>query len=484
MANQISNKVFSGFFWKFSERILAQLISFIVSIVLARILSPDDYGLVAMGMVFINIANVFVANGFSAALVQKQDVDEKDFSTIFFISLAISIVLYVLLFFCTPYIAKFYNSPLLCDVLRVYGFILPLSAYKSIQNAYVTKTLDFRKFFFSTLTGTIVSAVVGIIMAIKGFGVWALVAQYFTNNIIDSVVLTFTIKWKPKLVFSRKNALPLLSYGSKILGADLLGTIYNQLNAFLIGKKYTPSDLAYYTRGKQFPDLISININVSLTSVLFPAFSIVSDDYENVKKMGSRAIKVSAFVLLPFYFGLISVSSNLVKILLTDKWLFCVPFLMIMCVNGIIGVLDTIDIQLLKAIGKSGTVFKIEFIKKPLYLIITLLALKFNLYILAATVPISSVIAVLINSYCVNKYIGYSLWSKIKEVIKSFMSALLMGSSVYLLNYLSINIYVIFTLQIIAGVGLYILLSVLLKNDSMKYLLSILKRSKTDENTN
>lgn len=478
MSNQISNKVFSGFFWKFSERILAQLISFVVSIVLARILSPDDYGLVAMGMVFINIANVFVANGFSAALVQKQDIEDKDFSTVFYCSLVLSVILYAVVFFTAPFIADFYEAPLLCDLLRVYGLILPLSSYKSVQNAYVTKSLDFRKFFFSTLAGTLVSAFVGIFMALKGFGVWALVAQYFTNNLIDSIVLTFTIKWKPQFVFSKQNVRPLLSYGSKLLGADLIGTIYNQFNAFLIGKKYTAADLAYYTRGKQFPDLISTNINASLTSVLFPAFSICSDDYENVKKMGKRAIKVSSFVLLPLYFGLIAVASNLILILLTEKWLFCVPFLIIMCINGIIGTLDTIDIQLLKAIGKSGTVLKIEFIKKPLYLIIMLIALRFNLYMLAATVPISSVIAVIVNSFCVYKYIGYSLFEKIKDIFKSFISAMIMCAAVYFMNYIPVSFVLKLFLQIAAGIGLYILFSIIFKNDNLKYLITLMRKNK------
>lgn len=475
---EIRNKVFSGFFWKFSERILAQIISFIVSIILARILSPDDYGLVAMGMVFINIANVFVANGFSAALVQKQDIDEKDFSTVFYCSLVLSFFLYIIVFFSAPTIADFYETPLLCDILRVYGFILPLSSYKSVQNAYITKTMDFKKFFFSTLAGTITSAFVGIIMALKGFGVWSLVAQYFTNNIIDSVVLTFTIKWKPQLVFSRKKIRPLLSYGVKVLGADLIGTIYNQLNAFLIGKKYSASDLAYYTRGKQFPDLINTNINASLTSVLFPAFSLSSDNYETVKKMGKRAIKVSSFVLLPLYFGLIATAYNLILILLTEKWLLCVPFLIIMCINGIIGTLDTIDIQLLKSIGKSGTVLKIEFIKKPLYLMITIFALKFNLYFLATTVPVSSVIATIVNSICVNKCIGYSLWEKLKDIFKSLVSALIMGVAIYVINYIPIPVILKFFLQFFTGAGLYILLSILLKNDSLNYLLSLRSRDK------
>ena len=381
----LSKKVFSGFFWKFSERILAQLISFVVSIVIARILSPEDYGLVAMSMIFISLANVFVVNGFSTALIQRKDVDETSFSTLFYCSLLISIILYVILFFAAPFIAAFYNRTEITQLIRIFAIILPLSSYKSIQNAYVSKNLDFKKFFFSTLSGTVISAIVGIVMAVKGFGVWALVAQYFTNNIIDSIVLTFTIKWKPNLLFSFENAKPLLSYGSKILLVDLIGTLYNQLTSFIIGKKYTSADLAFYTKGRQIPDLINTNISSTITSVLFPAFSTSSDDYEEIKNMSKKAIKTSSYILMPFYFGLMAVSHNLINFLLTDKWLPCVIFVNIMCLNGIVGTLDIIDIQILKAIGKSETVLKLEFIKKPIYLVVVFIAMRFNITILART---------------------------------------------------------------------------------------------------
>ncbi len=478
MSVNLSKSVFSGVFWKFSERILAQLISFVVSIVIARILTPEDYGLVAMGMIFINIANVFVSNGFSAALIQKKDSDDLDFSTLFYCSLAISIILYILIYLIAPLLAKFYENEFLIKLVRVFGFILPLSAYKSIQSAYVSKTLDFKKFFFSTLAGTIVSAFVGIFMALKGWGVWALVAQYFTNNIIDSLVLTFTIKWKPKLIFSLKKSFPLLSYGAKVLGADLIGTIYNQLNAFLIGKKYTASNLAYYTKGKQFPDLISNNICSSLSAVLFPAFSIKSDDKAEMKRICRKTISVASFILLPLYFGLIAVSTNLVKVLLTDKWISCVPFLIIMCINGIIGTLDIVDIQMLKALGRSDTVLKMEFVKKPLYIIITIIALRFNLIILAFTLPVSSVIAIVINSFYVNKYIGYSLWRKIKDSVKSFVAAFIMGILVYLMNYININQIFLLFLQIMTGVITFVLLSYILRNKNMNYCINLLRGNK------
>ncbi len=472
----LGESVFSGFFWKFAERILAQLISFVVSIVIARILVPDDYGLVAMGMVFINIANVIVSNGFSAALIQKKDADETDFSTLFYCSLIISMPLYLVLYLFAPVVADFYNNDQLVQLIRVFGLILPISSYKSIQQAYVSKKLDFKKFFFSTLSGTIASAFVGILLALYGFGAWALVAQYFTNSIIDSIVLTFTIQWRPKLLFSFKKAKPLLSFGSKVLGTGLIGTLYNQLNVFLIGKKYSSADLAYYTKGNQFPELINNNISLSLIAVLFPAFSFKSDDKNQLKEMCSKVISISSFVLLPLYFGLISVSENLVQILLTEKWLPCIPFIIIMCINGIIGTIDIVDLQVLKAIGRSDIVLKMEFVKKPLYIIITIVALQFNIITLALTVPIASVIAIMINSFFVNKYIGYCLWQKMKDSAKSFLISMFMGIVVYAMNYLLINQLTLLVLQVLCGALLYTSLSFLLKNKNLKYCMNVLKK--------
>jgi flippase wzx len=473
--NNLKQKVFSGMLWKFSERILAQLISFAVSIVIARILSPEEYGLVAMVMIFINIANVFIVNGFNTALIQKTNADEIDFSTLFYCSLFISIIFYIILFLAAPFIAKFYNNEILIKLLRVFGLILPLSSYKSIQNAWVSKRLEFKKFFFSTLGGTLVSAVIGISMAIAGFGVWALVAQFFSNAIIDAIILSFTIAWHPKLLFSIQAVGPLFSYSSKILGADLIGTVYNQLNAFFIAKKYTPSDLAFYTKGKQFPDLIDNNICSSIISVLFPALSSGGSDYVRVKQMGRQAVRTSAFILLPFYFGLMAVSGNLITVLLTEKWYSCVPFMYIMCITGVLNIIGIIDIQLMKAIGKSGTVLKIEFIKKPVFFMILIFALRYSIFALACTVPITAFLANIINGLCVQRYCGYSLWEKVKDIWTSFIIAALMGVTVFLLNRLPFSQNIVLLLQLLFGILFYIFLSYMTKNENFYYVINLIK---------
>ena len=245
MDDMNGNKIVSGMIWRFGEKITAQLVSFAVSIVLARLLMPDDYGIVAIVNVFIAIAEIFVTSGFGTSLIQKKDADDIDFSSVFWCNLIFSIMLYMALFFFASIIANFYNMPLIAPVLRVFGLRLPIAAINSIQNAYVSRNMDFKKFFWATLIGTIVSAALGITMAYMGFGVWALIAQYLSNSIIDTIVLFIIIKWRPLFVFSTERVKPLISYGWKILATDLIGTIFNQLNSFIIGKKYSSIDLAY-----------------------------------------------------------------------------------------------------------------------------------------------------------------------------------------------------------------------------------------------
>lgn len=249
--NNSGNKIVTGMIWRFGEKITAQAVSFIVSIILARLLMPEDYGVVAIVNVFIAIAEIFVTSGLGTSLIQKKDADDLDFSTVFWCNLVLSSFLYIIVFVLAPMIARFYSMPLLTPVLRIFSLRLPISAVNSIQNAYVSRKMDFRKFFFATLIGTVVSAIVGIVMAYNGFGVWALIAQYLTNSIIDTIVLFTIINWHPRFEFSSYRAKPLISYGWKILATDFIGTVFNQLNSFIIGKEYTSADLAYYTQGKK-----------------------------------------------------------------------------------------------------------------------------------------------------------------------------------------------------------------------------------------
>ena len=475
MSNEnTGEKIVSGMFWRFGEKITAQVVSFIVSIVLARILMPEDYGVVAIVNVFIAIAEVFVTSGLGTALIQKKDATQLDFSTLFWCNMALSCLLYLMMFFLSPVIADFYDMPLLTPVLRVFSLRLPICAFNSIQNAYVSRRMDFKKFFFSTLIGTVISAVIGIVMALKGFGVWALVAQYLSNAVIDTLVLFITVGWRPHFEFSGKAAGPLVSYGWKILATDLIGTAFNQLNSFIIGKKYTSEDLAYYSQGKKIPDLLNTNISATLTAVLFPAMSL-TENREEIIAIRRKSLKMLAYVLFPMMFGMIVVADNMVITLLTEKWILAVPFVRIACLEAILGVMGTTLIQEIKAIGRSDITLKLELIKKPVYLVIVVAAMFFGVKAIAWTGVLISVIAFFINVIPVKKYIGFDFKMHFLDAWPALWMSAVMCAAVYGVGYLVPNTLWCLVVQVLLGAAIYIGLSMVTKNESLQYLIGMLK---------
>ena len=346
--------------WKFAERIGSQLVQTVVSIILARILMPEDYGIISLVTIFITICNVFISSGFGNALIQKKDADEVDFSSVFYASLAISVVLYIILFFGSPLIASFYENEQITLILRVMGLRLPIAAVYSVQQAYTSRKMQYRKFFIATLIGTIVSGAVGICMAYGGMGVWALVAQNMVNVGVNMIVLFFVVEWKPKLLFSFQKLKGLLSYGWKLLVSGLLETGYNELRSLIIGKKYSTTDLAFYDQGKKYPSLIADNINSSMNSVLLSAMSKRQDDREKVKSATRRSIRLSAYLLMPCMIGLACVAEQFVRVLLTDKWLPAVPFIQIMCIVYMFYPIHTANLTAIQAVGRSDLFLILE----------------------------------------------------------------------------------------------------------------------------
>ena len=330
---QSSNSTIYNFIWRFAERCGAQLVSFIVSIVLARILVPEDYGTIALVTVFTAILQVFVDSGLGTALIQKKEADDLDFSSVFYFNLVVCVILYIGMFVASPYIAAFYGDDTLTPIIRVLSLTIIISGVKGIQQAYVSRNMLFKRFFFSTIGGTIFSAILGISMAYAGFGVWALVVQQLSNTAIDTLILWITVKWRPKKLFSWSRLKVLLSFGWKLLVSSLLDTGYNNLRNLIIGKMYSSADLAFYNQGDKFPKVIVTNINTSIDSVLLPTMSNVQDDKERVKQMTRRAIKTSTYVMAPLMMGLAFCAEPIVSLVLTDKWLPCVPFLRIFCIT-------------------------------------------------------------------------------------------------------------------------------------------------------
>ena len=448
-------QVLGGFFWKFGERILAQGISFAVSVVLARLIAPSEFGVIALTWIFVALANVFVVSGFATALVQKKDATDIDFSTNFHCSLAVSLALYGILFAAAPFIAAFYRQPELSPVLRVMGLRLPLGAFSAIQHAWVERHMVFRKYFFSTLGGTLLSGVVGVAMARRGFGVWALVGQQFTNVVVDIAVLFCTVPWRPRLAFSVPSAKKMMSFGWKVMAADLSGTFFDQLRSMLVGKFYTPADLAFYNKGKNLPDLLTNNIGATLMTVLFPAIANISDDRGRVKAALRKSVAVAAQVLFPCLCVLAAAAPSLIEVLYTGKWAACVPYLRILCMASGIGLIGAVSLQAVKAIGRSDVLLQLEFYKKPVYLALLVLGVKFGVLAVAWTMLAYSVYGTFVNARQLKVLLGYGY----REQLRDLAPPALLTSGIYgvlcLIPRLGLAPWATLALQAAAGGALF-----------------------------
>lgn len=471
-------KVFSNFIWRFAERCGAQLVTFIVSIVLARILTPSDYGTIALVTVFTTILQVFIDSGLSTALIQKKDADDLDFSSVFYFNFVICIILYLIMFVSAPLIANFYKDSSLVSIVRVISLTLIISGVKGVQQSYVSRHMLFKRFFFSTLGGTIFSAVLGIIMAYAGFGVWAIVFQQLSNNAIDTLILWITVKWRPIKKFSWSRLKNLLSFGWKMLASSLLDTVYNNLRNMIIGKLYTSADLAFYNQGDKFPKLIVTNINTSIDSVLLPTMSNEQDNHVRVKDMTRRAIKISTYIMAPLMIGLAFCAKPIVQIVLTDKWLPCVPYLQIFCISYLFWPIHTANLNAIKAMGRSDLFLKLEVIKKFIGMILLLITMNISVMAMAYSLLISGLISQVINSWPNRYLLKYSYIDQIKDILPNIVMALIMGVFVYFINYLNLSVLVSLMIQIILGGIIYLVLSIFTKNDSFTYLINILKNRK------
>lgn len=475
MQKSIKSQVISGFIWKYAERCGAQGIQFVVQIVLARLLTPYDYGLIGLIAVFISIAQVFAQSGLGQALVQRKDTDNIDFSTVLYYSIVFSILMYILLFLSAPLIADFYDAPKLTAVVRVLGLVIVIGSVNSVQNAYVQRTMQFKKFFWATLGGTIVSAFVGVFMAYKGLGIWALVGQQLTNQIIDTIVLWITVKWRPILTFSFERVKTLFSYGWKLLMTSLINVVYNNVYSLIIGKFYSSEELGYYNRGMQFPSVIETNIDSTVESVLFPVMSKVQDDREQLKLMVKRFVKTSTFLVFPIMAGLAAVARPITIVLLTEKWLPAVPFIQFSCFSYALAPLFKANLQAINAIGRSDIFLKLEIIKRILGMIILILTLKHGLYAMMIGKCFSSIVNFLFDSWQNKKFLNYSCFEQIKDIVPALLLSLNMCVVVLLIGMLNLNILITLILQISTGIILYLGTAKLFKVESLNYLLDTIR---------
>lgn len=484
MDEKIKHKAISGFFWTLAEKFAAQGVSFVVSIILARLLAPTDYGIVAFITIFTSIGNVFVKSGLGSALIQKKDADGLDFSTVFVFNVLFSILMYALLFFAAPWIGTFYQMSDLVPVFRVCALSLILNGVNNVQQAYVSKKLDFKRFFYSTLIGTVISAIVGIIMAYKGFGVWALVTQQLLNSTMDTVILHFTIEWKPSCKFSFARFKKMYKFGWKLLLADLASSVFDNLQGMVIGKKYSSEQLAYNNKGLQFPRLLAKNIDNSIQSVTFPVLAKVQDDTERFSGLMYRGCTLSFYFICPMMVGMMCVAEPMVLCLLTEKWLPTVPFLQLYCLSYLFRPIEATNLQALYALGRSDITLKLEIVKKTVGIVLLIFAVV--LFDNPVAICIASVIGTFLNTILnmamIEKLIQYKMSKQILNLLPTLLMSIIMGVLCAFVNvvYKFNSSLVLLVCQIVIGVISYFVLSLIFKPAPFRYLVNYIKNFRID----
>ena len=476
--------VITNFIWRLMERGGTYVMNFVVSIILARLLEPSLYGSIALVTAITAILQVFVDSGMANSLIQKKDTDDLDYSSVFYFNLVFCLVLYAGLFLAAPMIGRLYHDMSLVPVVRVLGLTIVVSGVKNVQQAYVAKTMQFRRFFFATLGGTVFSAIVGITLAFLGKGVWALVFQQLLNVTVNTAILWLTVGWRPKPVFSWQRLGRLISYGWKLLVSQLLDTAYLKLYQFIIGLRYSTADLAYYNKGDQFPNLIMENTNASLDSVLLPVLSSEQDDPVRVREMTSRAIRVSTYVLMPLMAGLAVCAEPLIRFLLTDKWLPCVPYMQIFCLYYAFWPLHTANLNAIKATGHSGIFLYQEILKKLLETAVLLVTMRYSVMAITWGLLFSGFASVLINAWPNRKLLNYGILQQLRDALPAMLLSLAMAAMIFPVTKTNLPDLVKLLIMVPAGAAVYVAGSVLFKVESFRYirdvLLSLVHRRQAD----
>lgn len=468
--NDTKRLALSGLVWRFLERFGAQGVTFVVSVVLARILEPSVYGVVAIVTVFTTILNVFIDSGLGNALIQKKDADDLDFSTVFIFNICMCTLLYCLLFISAPLIAGFYKMSELTAVLRVMSLTVIVSGLKNVQQAYVSRHLLFKRFFFSTLGGTIGAAILGIWMAVHGYGIWALVMQGLFNNIVDTLILWITVRWRPKLRFSMNRFRGLFSFGWKLLISSLIDTCYNDLRQLIIGKLYSADSLAYYNRGYMIPNVFVANVNTAIDSVLFPVLSGEQSNRDTVRSMTRRSIRISSYVMWPIMFGIAACARPIVLLLLTEKWLPSVPYVMLFCFSYALLPLQTANLNAIKALGYSDIYLRLEIIRKAIGFVILILTMWYGPLIMAASNLLIGVVNQLVNAWPNRKLLSYSYREQVMDIAPSALLAIGMFMVVWALQIVINNPIYLLLVQILTGACVYIGGSIIFRNESFIYI--------------
>lgn len=463
--------------WKLLERFGVQGTQFVLQVILARILDPEHYGILSLMAIFTTLANVFIQTGFNTALVQSKDVDDNDYSSVFWVTEAVAALLYLVLFFSAPFIANFYKMPEIVSPFRVMALILFPGAINSIQIAKVSRELNFKILFFSNFIAILISGLLGIYLAYHGFGIWALVLQNLINICLASAMMLFTVKWLPKLYVDFGRVKVLFSYGWKLLVSNLLENIYADLRSLVIGKKYDSTTLGYTNRGKQFPQFIMNATNEAVKSVMLPALAKEQDDRVKLKEMTRASILLSSYIIFPIMFGLAGVARPLISVLLTDKWLPAVIYMQIYCFALSFSPISSCNLQAINAIGRSDVYLLLEIIKRVIGTISIVIAVVFfkTPVAIAMTSLIMGPIVCFINVFPNKRLINYSYLEQARDIGPSLIAAISMFFLVTLVGKIQSSDIIKLFIQVVVGVTFYLFVSLIFKLKAYKMIMKVVK---------
>lgn len=458
MSESLKNKTVKGTVWSSLDAFLGQGITFLVGLVLARLLSPEEYGLIAIITIFISVFNSIVDSGFSNALIRKQDATEADYNTVFYTNLAISTVLSTALFFGAPLIADFFSRPQLTPLTKAMSSVVIINAFAIVQNIRLTKNIDFKTKTKVSLIASLTSGVIGIAMAFGGFGVWSLVAQQISKQLLNSVFLWFFIRWMPKLLFSWKSFKEMFDFGWKLLVSGLINTIWTEIYQVIIGKFYQPQTLGQYTRAQQFSSIFSSNLTSIIQRVSYPVLSQLQDDKERLKSGYKRIIKITMLVSFVLMLGLAAIAKPMILVLIGDKWLPAVPFLQILCFNMMLYPLHSINLNMLQVQGRSDLFLKLEIVKKIVGVIPLCLGIFVNIYYMLIGSVFVGFFSYFLNARYSGPFLNYSIKEQVKDIMPGFSIALLVALPVYAISYLPLNPFILLPMQLLVGLLIVLIL--------------------------
>ena len=472
MKDNFKKIALQGMTWKLLEKIGMQAAQLIIQLILARLLLPEEYGIVGLLTIFITISDIFVQQSFSIALIQKKDADDNDFSIVHLINIVFSIIVYLVLFLMAPFIEIFFAKEQLALLMRILALNIIIGALGAVPNAILSRNLDFKKSFFRNSCNILTQGIVGIWLALLGGGIWALILSKLMGTLVGVMVLRLSVRWKEQIRFSFDRIKVLFRFGSRIMMSNLINAIFNNLNSLIIGKYYSSIELGLFQKGQQIPQTIMTAVDGSFSDVLFPTLSEIQNDLDRLKHVLRKFMRTSMFIVFPIMMGLIGAADNLIGVLLKEKWIMCVPYLRLQCVLCIFWPLAA-RIHAINAVGRSDITLKISTITRSMMLVTVLICVKYGIVAIMSGMIATSFISLLISTYYVNKYINYSLKELCKDIVPSFILSFGMGACVFGLNYFPAPMLIKLVIQICLGVIIYVMGSVLFKFESFVYLKSI-----------